>query len=93
MSNPILYVIVAIPSIIVIFGVFVVWPIIRRECGHYSARDLRMINWLEHEIITRPAHGMEAREITLTLLIKAGREPEEREEIVQETFPCEPEHS
>jgi len=93
MTNGVLCVLVAIPSIIVIFGAFVMWPIIRRWRGYYSARDRRMLDWLEHQVVTRPALGMEQREITLTMLIKAGRGGQEPEEIRQEVFPCEPEHS
>ena len=86
MTSGVLCVLVAIPSIIVIFGAFVMWPIIRRWRGYYSDRDRRILDWLEHEIITRPAHGMERRDITIALLIHAGRDPQQVAETRQETF-------
>jgi len=81
-----LCVLVAIPSIIVVFGAVVMWPIIRRERGRYSRRERRMLDWLEHQVITRPALGMEQREITLTMLIEAGREPGQVLETRHQTF-------
>lgn len=65
---------------------WLIWVIIRREQrqsrGEFTERERRMIEWLHHEYCVRPAHHMESREISLTMLIG-------REEQVSRDFPAE----
>ena len=62
--------------------VWLMWTGYRRSRGEYTPREKRMIAWLHHQLVTAPqhGHGLEAREITLTMLIEAGRDPDQVEE-------------